>query len=67
MKQVTIDNIEDYILQIAKQSNTIDGETIFNIISQLECENLEAIMNSILIKLKKNGILIEESQTENNS
>ena len=67
MKQISVNNVEDYILEIAKQNGSIDGETIFSIITQLECGNEEELINSVLLKLKKYNILISDVQTENNS
>ena len=33
------DNFNDYLLEIAKDSNHIDGELVYSIISQLDCDN----------------------------
>ena len=65
MNLLSVSDVKDYILNLAKQNcGKIDGEIIFNIISKLECDNEEEVINSVLIYLKENEITIVEQQTE---
>lgn len=65
MNQVSVNNVKDYILNLAKQNGSkIDGEIVFNVISKLECKNEEKVINSVLIYLKKNNIIILDQHTE---
>ena len=38
-KFLSNENVNDYLLEIAKDSNSIDGELVYNIISQIDCDN----------------------------
>ena len=42
------DNFNDYLLEIAKDSNSIDGELVYSIISQLDCDNDDELINNAL-------------------
>lgn len=58
------DNFNDYLLEIAKDSNSIDGELVYSIISQLDCDNEDELLNNALTYLNDNSITIIDAQTE---
>ena len=58
------ENVNDYLLEIAKDSNSIDGELVYNIISQIDCDNEDELLNNALTYLKDNSITIIDTQTE---
>ena len=63
-KLLNKENVNDYLLEIAKESNSIDGELVYNIITQLDCDNEVELLNDALTCLKDNSITIIETQTE---
>ena len=58
------DNFNEDLLEIAKDSNSIDGELVYSIISQLDCDNEDEPLNNALTYLNDNSITIIDTQTE---